>query len=178
MLKQHAFTLIELLIIVAIIGILAVIAVPNFQNALIKAKVSKAYGDMQAISRALNMYRMDYNNFPLASNLKDTVMLLHNFRLRPLTTPSAYISRLPDDIFRLGTTYSYIDRYSWQKTDKYEASFPGGLEIRFFNSSPWVLSSVGPAVSRPDMSNGYGWEDAYDASNGLVSLGSIFLTGF
>ena len=175
--KQHAFTLIELLVVVAIIGILAAITIPNWQNALMRAKVGRAYSDMQAISRALGMYRMDYSNFPLASNLKDTVMLPHNLRLKPLTTPVVYISRLPDDVFRLGTTYSYIDKYSWDKTDRYEASFSGGLEIRFFTGSAWVLSSVGPTGNRPDMSNGYGWEDAYDASNGLFSFGAIFLFG-
>lgn len=50
--KNRAFTPIELLIVVAIIGILAAIAVPNFTNALIRAKIGRVYGDMSAISRA------------------------------------------------------------------------------------------------------------------------------
>ncbi|MGI6458320.1 MAG: prepilin-type N-terminal cleavage/methylation domain-containing protein [bacterium] len=51
-----AFTLIELLIVVAIIGILAAIAVPNFLNAQIRAKVSKTESEMRSFVTAQEMY--------------------------------------------------------------------------------------------------------------------------
>lgn len=62
--NAKGFTLIELLIVVAIIAILAAIAVPNFLEAQVRAKVSRAKADMHALSTALETYRIDANAYP------------------------------------------------------------------------------------------------------------------
>ena len=64
---KKAFTLIELLIVVAIIGILAAIAVPNFLSAQTRAKVSRSFADMRALKLACASYYIDNNKFPDAS---------------------------------------------------------------------------------------------------------------
>ena len=62
--KSRAFTLIELLIVVAIIAILAAIAVPNFLEAQTRAKNSKALADMRTMTTALETYKIDTGKYP------------------------------------------------------------------------------------------------------------------
>lgn len=92
--KQFAFTLIELLIVVAIIGILAAIAVPNFLNAQIRAKIARVESDMRSLATAFESYRLDRNDYPhiFPPNWMDE-------RYIPLTTPVSYMSAIPKDPF-------------------------------------------------------------------------------
>ena len=62
--NRGAFTLIELLIVVAIIGILAAIAIPNFLEARVRAKVASVRSDMRTLGMAAEMYAADHNEYP------------------------------------------------------------------------------------------------------------------
>lgn len=62
---KRAFTLIELLIVVAIIAILAAIAVPNFLEAQVRSKVSRAKTDMRTLATAIESYATQNNHYPL-----------------------------------------------------------------------------------------------------------------
>jgi len=62
---KKAFTLIELLIVVAIIAILAAIAVPNFLEAQTRAKVSRVTADMRSYATGLETYFIDHNSYPV-----------------------------------------------------------------------------------------------------------------
>ena len=171
--RRLAFTLVEVIIVIAVIGILATISVSHFSNARVMAQISRVQEDLETLSKALIMYQTDNAAVPLSVDLKSGLITPHFVRLRPLTTPVAYMGALPMDIFRPELPPSYLEKYGWEKTGHYAFDFIGGLDINFFRAHSWILSSVGPAVSRPDMSNGYGEEDIYNISNGLYSSGSI-----
>lgn len=91
--KRTAFTLIELLIVVAIIGILAAIAVPNFQNAQMRAKLAQIKSNFKSCSTAIMMYNSDHGVYPLHDPQ-------HRWNCPGLSTPVAYIARVPWDIFQ------------------------------------------------------------------------------
>ncbi len=62
--KQQGFTLIELMIVVAIIGILAAIAIPAYQDYTIRAQVSEGLNLSGGAKAAISEYTMDSGNFP------------------------------------------------------------------------------------------------------------------
>lgn len=187
--RKNAFTLIELLIVVAIIGILAAIAVPNFLNAQIRAKVARVKGDLKAVSTALEAYRIDNNSFPLGPGAD----LLQD--LRVLTTPISYIAQVSmldpfggADRFSDGTAWG-----EWQKCYKYFSfrilpenrgwTWAGraGLD-QSLSMEGYLLYSFGPDKSQSALE----WyasgasDDAgriYHPTNGLVSIGDIGICG-
>jgi len=61
--NQKGFTLIELMIVVAIIGILAAIAIPNFMNYQCKAKQSEAKSLLGDLRTAQEAYYAEYDTY-------------------------------------------------------------------------------------------------------------------
>ena len=65
---QKGFTLIELMIVVAIIGILAAVAIPQYQDYTVKAKLSKIQTWADPIKTAMGVVAQESGGFPTASN--------------------------------------------------------------------------------------------------------------
>lgn len=109
---QRAFTLIELLIVVAIIAILAAIAVPNFLEAQTRAKVSRVKADVRSLGVAAESYYVDNNDYPPNNAGPVGGGIGDQFRyMEPLSTPIAYIvnSRYQDPF---GNEYIIFDNAS------------------------------------------------------------------
>ena len=90
--KKNGFTMIELLVVVAIIGILAGIGIASYGSANKKARDGKRKADIESIRSALEMYKADKDFYP--SNLSDLTIVpfyIHGIPSPPLnSSPSTY----------------------------------------------------------------------------------------
>ncbi len=80
--SQKGFTLIELLIVISIIGILSVVAVPRFSNAIVLANTAKVQSDLRALNTAIAMYQAENGKYPtnLSSDLKGYIVDIDNLK--------------------------------------------------------------------------------------------------
>lgn len=161
---KRAFTLIELLIVVAIIAILAAIAVPNFLEAQTRAKVTRVKAEMRGHATALESYRVDYNRYPFPDDVQggrlsaaDAPRTFFETKFPvSLTTPIAYLTQLSSDQFRnlaeksevyLPYHYSdriYAERFSTEAgTPEYDA-LVFAMSGRVNRSVGWYFLSHGP----------------------------------
>jgi prepilin-type N-terminal cleavage/methylation domain-containing protein len=73
--RKGAFTLIELIIVVVIIGILALVAIPRYFANVGKAQKSQVYANLDTIRQALLAYYATYGSWPSANTWPITVTI-------------------------------------------------------------------------------------------------------
>ena len=62
--KRKGFTLVELMVVVAVIGVLSAMLVPQVSRTIDKARVSRTCAELASIANALNAYLADTGSYP------------------------------------------------------------------------------------------------------------------
>jgi type IV pilus assembly protein PilA len=83
--KKRGFTLVELLIVVAIVLVLLAVALPSFQDAQTLADLSQTRSNMIAMEAAMKAHLADYGSVPADYN--DSYITTTLYRVRSATSP-------------------------------------------------------------------------------------------
>jgi general secretion pathway protein G len=94
--SQRGFTLVEMMIVVAIIAILVMVLVPNFVRARAQAQTASCMMNLKEIATALELYQADNDQYPTASkqaltaNDPNLLPYIKQVPVDPVAGPSAF----------------------------------------------------------------------------------------
>ena len=131
--NQPGFTLLELLIVVAIIGLLMAIAVPALRYALDRSKQRVTLSDMRMVAGAIMSYNLDVSFFPNDSLTSPQLMNI----LAPFSGPS-----LPEQD-RWGHDFDYrADGENYYSLESFGRDGIDGTDIDYLSRNDFDLDLV------------------------------------
>jgi type II secretory pathway pseudopilin PulG len=186
--RSHAFTYVELTLVLTIICILAAIAVPNFLEARTRSVVSRSRADQNQLKLAVEAYRLENRCYPQ----NRTPAQYTPGDLTCLTTPVVFIAQVPWDPFTLAENideraprgdlregFHYINGLQFRPDEglrvqeEFGQPWPGMVAILVWGYGPaHYLRDAGKAPAPVTVKlNGAVTLTTYDPTNGTTSPG-------
>jgi prepilin-type N-terminal cleavage/methylation domain-containing protein len=151
--KEKGFTLVELMIVVAIIGVLAAVAIPKFAQMLEKSREGATKGNLGAIKSAVSNYYADQQgNYPQTLDTLTWSTSINGI----VTTYPAFVPQYLDQVAPVKVTFQSTFASTTQQG--YYGAGPG-----VGNGANSVTTGTWASPAFPTNSTGLGWK--YDNSN-------------
>lgn len=183
--NRRAYSLVELMVVVAIISLLVAVGVPNLLEAETRSRLARTKADMHTIATALALYSADHSgHYPPAPadpavtpQWQGSQHFFDNAGFG-LTTPVAYMAGIPHSVFLARQTSNspgagfYLFNYKYHR--QLNQSLPEAERCLFADhamaaGAEYVIWTLGPNKGNPASSDG----TVYDPTNGNVSRGRV-----
>ncbi|RUO75787.1 type II secretion system major pseudopilin GspG [Idiomarina seosinensis] len=114
--KSQGFSLVEVMVVIAIIGILATMVLPNVLGNQQRANEQKVIADIVALENALAQYHLDNSSYPTTEQGLEALVERPNLDPQPRNyRQGGYIRRLPQDPY--GNDYLLLNPGEYSDID-------------------------------------------------------------
>ncbi len=105
--RRAAFTLLEVLLVLAILGVIAAIVVPNLLGSQQKANIKKTQIDLHSLESAVKLYAVDHEGTYPAGGQEEMLAALRHPKDEAGQTTSSYLEKDPKDAWGQVLFYTY-----------------------------------------------------------------------
>lgn len=150
--RRSGFTIVELLIVIVVIAILAAIVIVAYNNVQAKAGFSREQQDLKTITKALGLYRVDHDSYPISVGRPGCTydwcgwdQVTGDSFINGLSPQ--YVSRLPQMPASNAANDTYLYRSNASGSDyqllRYRGSDIGGLPATEKQNNPLLATTNG-----------------------------------
>lgn len=105
---KKGFTILELIVVIALIGLIASIILASFSDVRARNRDAKRVSDVKEIEKALSLYQIDNNRFPSSSDPSLPVTITGTDEISVLLESGGHISAVPIDPQHPSSSYTYL----------------------------------------------------------------------